>query len=136
ELKQRLGPGGAQARSESSSVAAQVATRVLPVQPQTDSALPDRTGDQLTATSSAEYVLGRIKHHKYPLLVGFVFIIAAVGLLAYRSFVAGRSPQIESIAVLPFINESGNSEVEYLSDGMTDMLITSLSQLPKLSVKA
>ncbi|MDQ3820810.1 MAG: adenylate/guanylate cyclase domain-containing protein, partial [Acidobacteriota bacterium] len=37
---------------------------------------------------------------------------------------------------MPFVNASGNSEVEYLSDGMTDSLITSLSQLPKLSVKA
>ncbi len=38
--------------------------------------------------------------------------------------------------MLPFVNESGNAEVEYLSDGMTESLINSLSQLPKLSVKA
>ena len=38
--------------------------------------------------------------------------------------------------VLPFINESGNSDVEYLSDGMTESLINSLSQLPNLAVKA
>ena len=37
---------------------------------------------------------------------------------------------------MPFVNASGNSEVEYLSDGMTESLITSLSQLPKLAVKA
>jgi TolB-like protein len=43
---------------------------------------------------------------------------------------------IESIAVLPFVNESGNAEMEYLSDGMTESLINSLSQLPKLNVKA
>lgn len=43
---------------------------------------------------------------------------------------------IESIAVMPFVNESGNSEIEYLSDGMTESLINSLSQLPNLSVKA
>jgi len=41
-----------------------------------------------------------------------------------------------SLAVLPFVNESGNSEVEYLSDGMTESLINSLSQLANLSVKA
>src|SRR5205814_7562889 len=46
------------------------------------------------------------------------------------------SKQIESIAVMPFVNDSGNADVEYLSDGMTETLISSLTQLPNLSVKA
>jgi len=37
---------------------------------------------------------------------------------------------------MPFVNESGNSDIEYLSDGMTETLIGSLSQLPNLMVKA
>ena len=37
---------------------------------------------------------------------------------------------------MPFVNESGNADAEYLSDGMTETLISSLSQLPNLSVKA
>jgi len=37
---------------------------------------------------------------------------------------------------MPFLNESGNADVEYLSDGMTESLIGSLSQLPNLNVKA
>ena len=37
---------------------------------------------------------------------------------------------------MPFVNESGNPDVEYLSDGMTETLIRSLSQLPNLNVKA
>lgn len=41
-----------------------------------------------------------------------------------------------SIAVLPFINDSGNADNEYLSDGMTDSLINSLSRLPNFIVKA
>jgi DNA-binding winged helix-turn-helix (wHTH) protein/TolB-like protein/Tfp pilus assembly protein PilF len=43
---------------------------------------------------------------------------------------------IRSIAVMPFVNESGNEEVEYLSDGMTETLINSLSEIPSLSVKS
>src|SRR5262249_7202505 len=35
-----------------------------------------------------------------------------------------------------FVNESGNADVEYLSDGMTETLISSLSQVPGLNVKA
>ena len=37
---------------------------------------------------------------------------------------------------MPFVNETGNPDVEYLSDGMTDTLISSLSELPNIKVKA
>jgi TolB-like protein/Tfp pilus assembly protein PilF len=37
---------------------------------------------------------------------------------------------------MPFGNESGNADIEYLSDGMTETLISSLSQIPNLNVKA
>ena len=37
---------------------------------------------------------------------------------------------------MPFVNESGNPDLEYLSDGMTETLIRGLSQLPKLNVKS
>ena len=37
---------------------------------------------------------------------------------------------------MPFVNESGNADTEYLSDGMTETLIGSLSQVPNLNVKA
>jgi TolB-like protein/Flp pilus assembly protein TadD len=63
-------------------------------------------------------------------------LIAAGVVGAYRFFTPVVGKQIESIAVLPFQNASGDSDVEYLSDGMTESLINSLSQLPHLAVKA
>jgi len=54
-----------------------------------------------------------------------VFLLVG-GFFGYRYFAAAK--QIESIAVMPFANESGNADVEYLSDGMTETLIKSLSQ--------
>ncbi len=63
-------------------------------------------------------------------------LIIAAGVGSYFYFMRARSGVINSVAVLPFVNASGNSELEYLSDGLTESLITSLSQLPKLSVKA
>ncbi len=41
---------------------------------------------------------------------------------------------ISSVAVMPFVNASNDSETEYLSDGLTENLIHSLSKLPNLSV--
>jgi TolB-like protein/DNA-binding winged helix-turn-helix (wHTH) protein/Tfp pilus assembly protein PilF len=49
---------------------------------------------------------------------------------------APRLPAQPSIAVLPFINLSGDREQEYFSDGITDDLITDLARLPGLFVIA
>jgi serine/threonine protein kinase/tetratricopeptide (TPR) repeat protein len=43
---------------------------------------------------------------------------------------------IDSIAVLPLHNEAGDEDADYLIDGLTDSLIDTLSQLPKLKVMA
>jgi TolB-like protein/Flp pilus assembly protein TadD len=94
------------------------------------------TTDAAHTASSAQYIAGEIKNHKLGFVALSVLLLAAVGLgywfYSNRSAVAA---QIESIAVMPFVNASGNSDVEYLSDGMTETLINSLSQFPKLSVK-
>ena len=47
-----------------------------------------------------------------------------------------RKNVIDSVAVLPFVNEGGDAEQEYLGDGITERLIDTLSQLPKLRVMA
>ena len=87
-------------------------------------------------TSSAEYIVAGIKQHKLAAILAFVVIfLAAIGVTAYfRS--SNSEPAIQSIAVMPFVNEGGNADVEYLSDGMTETLISSLSQIPNLNVKA
>src|SRR5262245_129273 len=58
-----------------------------------------------------------------------------------RVTAAGATPRqararkgIESLAVLPFLNVSGDPESEYLSEGIAESLINTLSQLPKLRV--
>ncbi|MEP6703821.1 MAG: FlgO family outer membrane protein, partial [Acidobacteriota bacterium] len=67
--------------------------------------------------------------------LGTVVLVTALGVGAYWLYGRGSSSQLESIAVMPFVNESGNADVEYLSDGMTETLIKSLSNLPNLNVK-
>src|SRR5437660_12577711 len=48
----------------------------------------------------------------------------------------GAQEEKPSIAVLPFINMSGDPEQEYFSDGITEDIITDLSKLSGLSVVA
>jgi TolB-like protein len=43
---------------------------------------------------------------------------------------------IDSLAVLPLINDSGDPKAEYLSDGITESITSNLSQLPTLRVMA
>ncbi|HEX3100447.1 MAG TPA: hypothetical protein VHQ01_01570, partial [Pyrinomonadaceae bacterium] len=64
-----------------------------------------------------------------------ILLVTALGVGSYLYYGRGSGKQIESIAVMPFVNESGNADVEYLSDGMTETLIRSLSQLANLQVK-
>ncbi|MFY9608030.1 MAG: alpha/beta fold hydrolase [Blastocatellia bacterium] len=45
-----------------------------------------------------------------------------------------RSKAIDSLAILPLANASADPNMEYLSDGITESIISSLSQLPKLKV--
>jgi TolB-like protein len=70
-------------------------------------------------------------------VIAGVLLIAAVFTVAgYFDLTRKDKAAIQSIAVMPFVNESGNADVEYLSDGMTEALIGSLSQVPNVSVKA
>ncbi len=43
---------------------------------------------------------------------------------------------IRSLAIMPFVNASADPNLDYLSDGLTESIINSLSQLPKLRVVA
>ena len=72
-------------------------------------------------------------------------LVGIVVLALTRGGVYSPNPQPEevvvtegapSVAVLPFVNMSGNSENEYFSDGLTETLLHMLAQIPELKVAA
>jgi len=65
-----------------------------------------------------------------------VVAIAAIATVVFYFQASRTSRPIRSLAVVPFINASGNPDAEYLSDGITDTTINTLSQLRELGVMA
>ncbi len=57
-----------------------------------------------------------------------------IGWVVWVTFFAGRAPAIDSIAVLPLENISGDPEQEYFALGMHEALITELSKISGLKV--
>jgi len=87
-------------------------------------------------SSSVEYMLAGIKQHKLAMvIVALVLASGVVGLVAYLH-ARNTEVAIESIAVLPFANQNHDPDSEYLSDGLTESIINSLTQLPNLKVIA
>jgi TolB-like protein/Tfp pilus assembly protein PilF len=75
------------------------------------------------------------RRNLWVVLVACIITIAlAVGGALYLR--PSRASQIESIAVLPFYNVSGDANVDYLDDGITESLIASLAHVPDLRVKS
>jgi serine/threonine protein kinase/tetratricopeptide (TPR) repeat protein len=62
-------------------------------------------------------------------------LVAAFALAALAAAYFGLRPKrIDSLAVMPFVNVGADPNAEYLSDGITENLINSLSKIPKLRV--
>jgi serine/threonine protein kinase/Tfp pilus assembly protein PilF len=103
------------------------------------SATQAATVESAPTTSSAEYIITEIKRHKR----GVAAVLAAIILLSitgvayyFYSARSGSRGAIDSIAVLPLVNTSNDPNLEYLSDGISESLINSLTELQQLRVVA
>lgn len=86
------------------------------------------------ATRWKQESFGKIKRHKVSVALTLALSMAAVAAAVYLNPLGGGGQAIDSLAVLPFVNVDGNPDTEYLTDGITDSLINSLSQLPRLKI--
>ena len=86
--------------------------------------------------SSTGHIVAGIRQVNRGVLLGFAALLVLVlgGVYYYSSRSEART--IDSIAVMPFVNADGDPNMEYLSDGITESLTDSISQLPDVSVIA
>jgi serine/threonine-protein kinase len=111
----------------------QPTTSLAPDRPSSAKHAIDPAVSQPAAASSAEYLVSGIRRHRRTLALALTGIALAAGVGLYLSF---RERPLDSLAVLPFVNVGGDPSTEYLSDGITESITNSLSQLPKLSVRS
>ena len=110
-------------------------------------------GEGATATPAGADVAGDFAHPQQPavepaalivsktnytaLALGItILVFVNVGLYFFFRDKRPEDDAIHSIAVMPLVNASGDPNLEYLSDGITENIINSLSRLPRLKVMA
>ena len=128
----------------SSPVASEVVTSAL--QHATDAGISRPTG--ATNVLDPQRAAGRTRELSKPkwrrsrLIVGatlltiFGIVAVVIGTRYFSKKRTANEKSIESIAVLPFVNQNHDADSEYLSDGVTESIINSLTQLPNLKVIA
>ena len=78
----------------------------------------------------------RLKLRKLAVLFACLAVVIALAAAGWWYLRSGRPSEINSIAVLPFTNASGDVDTDYLSDGVTESLIENLVHVPGLKVKS
>lgn len=100
------------------------------------------TAPGAVATLGARAAASRWSRRVLP-VAAMVVLMAAAGYLAIeRPWIskpaasAVFAPPPHSVAVLPFVNMSGDKDQEYFSDGLTEELLNSLAEITELQVAA
>jgi eukaryotic-like serine/threonine-protein kinase len=104
--------------------ASEIRTDLQRIKRDTESGKAVSTGTATTRWSRRSLLIG---------VIGLVLAIAAIAVTAFYFGSSGHAP-INSVAVLPFSNASGDPNAEYLTDGITEGVIDRLSGLPNLKV--
>ncbi len=134
QLREELTVSGSQLREDTELDGGSRRTQITGGGPAV-TAMSSRVGQ--TQTESVPTVLPAERLGKFTRYKTAAVIISAGVLLALAAaaiYFKYSRPPINSVAILPFVNDSNEPNAEYLSDGITESIINSLSQLPNLKV--
>jgi len=105
------------------------------VKPSAPTAKPVAKTQIVPIRQADSQAIPRARNHKLRLAIIFALALLLPATVALYLFI-GRGKVIDSVAVLPFANASADANAEYLTDGITENLISSMSRLPNLRVIA
>lgn len=93
-----------------------------------------KSTEPITQVPQAPIAHGKASVSRRWILIPLAILLMLAAALLYRQMQA--STAIRAIAVLPFESHEKDPDAEYLTDGLTESIINSLSQLPGMKVLA
>lgn len=130
QLREELHLSGAEYKHETVVNENPRSTQEIEIGGLTPSTLTEARSTTPSQATTAESSQAAVRRNYLPYVAGIVIVALLAGAIYY--FLPQRP--INSVAVLPFSNDSGDPNAEYLSDGITESIIRSLSQLPNLKI--
>jgi adenylate cyclase len=120
------------------------------VEPKTAEPVPAIKGSEDRVSIPKGWKIGWSSQYRLVALIVFIGVaLGAVGFTIWKTYwspigskvaspekMAFPLPDVPSIAVLPFVNMSGDPKQEYFSDGLTEEIINGLSKVPRIFVIA
>ncbi len=96
------------------------------------------TGESPPPSTQASFIVNGFKRHKMATIVVGLLVLIAATAFGIRSYLHATSTEVavESIAVIPFVNQNKDPNDEWISDGLTESIINNLTQVPNLKVIA
>jgi TolB-like protein/DNA-binding winged helix-turn-helix (wHTH) protein len=104
-----------------------------PIEALPQAAVAGIENDRRVSTNAAP-ALATSRNRKWYWIGPLALVATIVGILIYT--MTHRDAGADSVAVLPFINSTGDASTDYLSDGITESLIGNLVHVPLLKVKS
>ena len=91
---------------------------------------------EIEHSPSIERITGKKVDRWIIAMLGFAVVLLLTNnyILRTRGAGSGEAVSAKSIAVLPFVNMSGDAQTDYFSDGITDEILNALAQIPGLKV--